>query len=96
MEKKYIIEFLGTLVIMTAKLLTEAHPTVMGLVYFSVYWMTRGITTGFFSPFGPLAAYMLSRGTIQDLTYNLGAQYLGAISAILLYKPLKAYIQKDL
>jgi len=92
-DKKYIIEFLGTAVIMTAKLLTEAHPVVMGLVYFSVYWMSRGITTGFFSPFGPLAAYMLGRGTIEDITYNLGSQYLGAISGIMLYKPLKAYIQ---
>ena len=92
MEKKYIIEFLGTLVIMTAKLLTEAHPVVMGLVYFSIYWMTRGISSGYFSPFGPLAAYMLGRGTVEDITYNLGAQYAGAIGGIMLYKPLKAYM----
>lgn len=92
MEKKYIIEFLGTLVVMIAKLLTEANPVVMGVVYFSVYWMTQGISTGFFNPFGPLAAYMLKRGTTQDITYNLVAQCLGAISAITLYKPLKAYI----
>lgn len=92
MEKKYIIEFLGTLVIMISKLLTEAHPVVMGLVYFSVYWMSRGITTGFFNPFGPLAAYMLGTDTTRGVIYNLGAQITGAISAILLFKPLKAYI----
>jgi hypothetical protein len=96
MDKKYIIEYLGTLVIMTAKLLTEAHPVVMGLVYFSIYWMTRGISTGFFSPFGPLAAYMLKRGTVEDMTYNLVAQYSGAISGILLFKPLKAFIKEEL
>lgn len=93
MDKKYIIEYLGTLVIMTTKLLTEANPIVMGLVYFSVYWMSAGITTGFFNPFGPLSAYMLNRGSVQDMTYNLIAQYSGAISAVLMYKPLKAYIQ---
>jgi hypothetical protein len=93
MYNKYIIEYLGTLVIMTAKLLTEANPTIMGIVYFSVYWMTQGITTGFFTPFGPLAAYMLGRGTFQDQTYNIIAEYSGAISAILLFKPLKAYIE---
>jgi glycerol uptake facilitator-like aquaporin len=93
MQKKYIIEFLGTLVIVTAKLLTEAHPVVMGIVYFSVYWMTRGITTGFFTPFGPYAAFVIGRGTYEDIVYNFGAQFLGATSAIFLFKPLKAYIE---
>jgi hypothetical protein len=92
MDKKYIIEFLGTLVILIAKLTTEAQPAVMGVVYFSVYWMSRDITTGFFSPFGPMAAYMLNRGTMEDITYNLIAQFLGATGAILLLKPIKTYI----
>jgi glycerol uptake facilitator-like aquaporin len=93
MEKKYLIEFLGTLVIMTSKLLTEAHPVVMGIVYFSVYWMARGITTGFFNPFGPYAAFILGRGTYDDMIYNIASQFLGATAGILLFKPLKAYIQ---
>jgi hypothetical protein len=92
MFNKYIIEYLGTLVILIAKLLTEADAAVMAIVYFSVYWMTKGITTGFFTPFGPLAAYMLSRGSIEDIGYNFIAQFLGAVSAILLLKPIKTYI----
>jgi glycerol uptake facilitator-like aquaporin len=92
MDKRYIIEYLGTLVIMISKLLTEADPVIMGIVYFSVYWMSRGISTGYFTPFGPLSAYMLGRGTTEDMTYNLVAQYSGAISAILLLNPLKAYM----
>ena len=92
MYKKYIIEYAATMVIMASKLLTEGNPIVMGIVYFSAYWMTQGITTGYFTPFGPLSEYMLGRGTLQDQTYNIIAQYSGAISAILLFKPLKAYI----
>lgn len=92
MNKKYLVEYLGTLVIMTAKLLTEAHPIIMGVVYFSVYWMSKGITTGFFSPFGPYAAYMLGRSSIEDIGINLAVQFAGATSAILLVKPLKAFI----
>ena len=92
MEKRYIIEYLGTTVVMTSKLLTEANPVVMGVVYFSVYWMTQGISTGYFTPFGPLAAYMLGRGSTTDMVYNLVAQVSGAISGILLFKPLKAYM----
>lgn len=93
MDRKYILEFLGVMVIVTSKLLTEAHPVVMGLVYFSIFWMSRGITTGFFTPFGPISAYMLNRGSMQDITYNLIAQLAGGISAILLFKPLKAYME---
>lgn len=92
MDKRYVIEYLGTMVLMVSKLLTEANPVVMGIVYFSVYWMTQGISTGYFTPFGPLSAYMLGRGNLQDQTYNIIAQYSGAISAILLFKPLKAYM----
>jgi hypothetical protein len=89
---KYVIEYLGVLVIVTAKLLTEANPAVMGILYFSVFTMAGDITSGFFTPFGPLSAYILGRGTIQDMTYNFLAQLAGALSAILMFKPIKAYI----
>jgi glycerol uptake facilitator-like aquaporin len=92
MDKKYIIEYMGVLVIVTAKLLTEADPAVMAIVYFSIFWMAGKITSGYFTPFGPLAMYMLGRGALQDVVYNLIAQLTGAVSAILLFKPLKAYI----
>lgn len=90
---KYFIEYLGVLVIVTAKLITEANPIVMAIIYFSVFTMAGEITSGFFTPFGPLAAYMLGRGTVQDMMYNLGAQLAGAVSAILMFKPIKAYIE---
>ncbi len=90
---KYFVEYLGVLVILISKLMTEANPVVMGLVYFSVFTIAGSITTGYFTVFGPLAAYMLNRGTMQDIVYNLVAQFLGAISAILLFKPLTTYIQ---
>jgi len=89
---KYFIEYLGVLVIVTAKLITEANPIVMAIIYFSVFTMAGEITSGFFTPFGPLAAYMLGRGTVQDMMYNLGAQLAGAVSAILMFKPIKAYM----
>lgn len=89
---KYFIEYLGVLVIVTAKLITEADPIVMAIIYFSVFTMAGKITSGFFTPFGPLAAYMLGRGTVQDMLYNLGAQLAGAVSAILMFKPIKAYM----
>lgn len=89
---KYLIEYLGVLVIVTAKLITEANPLVMAVIYFSVFTMAGEITSGFFTPFGPLSAYLLGRGTVPDMLKNLGAQLMGALSAILLFKPIKAYM----
>ena len=89
---KYFVEYLGVLVIVTAKLITEADPMVMGIIYFSVFTMAGKLTSGYFTPFGPLAMYMLGRGTTQDMLYNLGAQLAGALSAIMMFKPIKAYM----
>lgn len=89
---KYLIEYLGVLVIVTAKLITEADPMVMAIIYFSVFTMAGKITSGFFTPFGPLAAYILGRGTVDDMLKNAASQIAGALSAILLFKPLKAYM----
>lgn len=89
---KYFIEYLGVLIIVTAKLLTHINPAVMGLLYFSVYWITKDITTGYFTIWVPISDYILNRSNNQDITYNLVAQILGGLSAIILFKPLKAYI----
>ena len=90
---KYLVEYMGVLVLITAKLITEADPIVMGVIYFSLFTLAGKITSGFFTPFGPLAAYMLGRGNVQDMMYNFVAQVSGAVSAILLFKPIKAYIE---
>jgi glycerol uptake facilitator-like aquaporin len=90
---KYFIEYLGVLVIVTSKLITEADPIVMAIVYFSIFTLAGKITSGYFTPFGPLAAYMLGRGNVTDMLYNFIAQVFGAVSAILLFKPIKAYIE---
>jgi len=89
---KYFIEYLGVLIIITAKLITEADPIIMGLIYFSVFTIAGKVSSGYFTPFGPLAMFLLGRGTTEDVLYNLGAQLLGAISAIFLFKPIKVYI----
>lgn len=90
---KYLVEYMGVLVLIYAKLITEAEPVTMGIVYFSLFTLAGKITSGYFTPFGPLAMYMLGRGTVRDIFYNLAAQLAGAVSAILMFKPIKAYIE---
>lgn len=90
---KYFVEYVGVLIIVTAKLLTEADPVVMAFVYFSLFSLVKGISTGFLTPFGPLSMYILGRGDKQDMIYNLMAQLAGAVSAALLFKPIKHFIE---
>lgn len=91
--KQYIVEYMGTLVVLTAKLLTDADPVVMGLTFFAVFWMTKGISSGYFTPFVPVTGYLLGRMTAEESVYNVVAQVLGAVSAVVLFKPITAFIR---
>lgn len=95
MEKKYILEYMGVFLLLTAKLISDGDPIIIGLVYFAVFMMARKITTGFFSPFVPIVNYTLGRTTIADVSYNIIAQVLGAVSAGLLFTPITAFIHED-
>lgn len=92
MEYKYFIEYLGSLVIATANLLTESDPIIIGLIYFAVLTMTKDISTGFSNPVVPIAAYTFGRMTMEEMGYNLLAQIAGGVSAIIAFKPIKIYI----
>jgi glycerol uptake facilitator-like aquaporin len=94
-ETKYILEYMGVFLLLTAKLITDGDPIVIGIVYFAVFMLAKNITTGFFSPFIPLVNYTLGRTGIQDVLYNLVAQVLGAVSAGLLFTPLSAFIKNE-
>jgi len=94
-ETKYMLEYMGVFLLLTAKLITDGDPIVIGIVYFAVFMLAKNITTGFFSPFVPLVNYTLGRTNLQDVLYNITAQVLGAISAGLLFTPLTAFIKNE-
>ena len=92
MFNKYFIELLGVTTIIYAKLLTEADPTIMAIVYFAMFSMAKGITTGYFTPIGSAAAFLVGRVPQQDFIYNLLAQLAGTILVAITFLPIKAYI----
>ena len=94
MLNKYFLEFMGVVTIIYAKLLTEADPTVMAVVYFAMFTLAKDITTGFFTPIGSLAAWMVGRVPNQDFFYNVIAQIAGAIAVAITFIPVKAYIDR--
>lgn len=93
--KQYILEYMGVFLLLTAKLITQGDPFIIGIVYFAVFMLARNITTGYFSPFVPIVNYTLGRTGIEDVTYNLIAQVLGAISAGILFTPITAFIHEE-
>ena len=94
MWNQYILEFMGVVTIIYAKLLTEADPTVMAIVYFAMFNLAKGVTTGFFTPIGSLAAWMVGRVPTQEFMYNVIAQISAAIAVAITFIPVKAYIDR--
>lgn len=92
MLNKYFLEFMGVVTIIYAKLLTEADPVVMAIVYFAMFTLAKDVTTGFFTPIGSLAAWMIGRVPNRDFFYNIIAQILGAVAVAITFIPIKAYI----
>lgn len=90
---KYLVEFAGVIVILYAKFLTHANPYIMGLVYFAVFKIAEGITSGYFTPISAIAGYMLGRCSWDEMLYNIGAQ-LSALGAFLIsFRPMSYYIE---
>jgi hypothetical protein len=94
MWNQYILEFMGVVTIIYAKLLTEADPTVMAIVYFAMFNLAKGVTTGFFTPIGSLAAWMVGRVPTQEFMYNVIAQISAAVAVAITFIPVKAYIDR--
>ena len=90
---KYFIEFLGVTTIIYAKLLTEADPSIMAIIYFSMFSIAKGITTGYFTPIGSLAAWIIGRIPTEEFMYNVMAQLLATIFVAITFLPIKTYMQ---
>lgn len=89
---KYFVEFMGVVVILYAKLLTEADPTIMAIVYFSMFSIAKGITTGYFTPLGATAAYLVGRADLTDYMYNFAAHILGMLAVSTTFSPVRVYM----
>jgi len=91
---KYFIELLGTVTVLYAKLLTEANPTVMAVVYFSVFTIARNITTGYFNPLAAFAGYALGRVPFEEMVYNIITQFGAMCLVIITFMPITAFMKQ--
>ena len=89
---QYFVEFMGTLVIVYALLLTDTNPAIMGITYFAVYTVAGELSSGTFNPLGVVGYYMSGRMSLREMRLNLSAQIFAMIAAVLSFLPIKAFI----
>ena len=89
---QYLVEFMGTLVVVYALLLTDTNPAIMGIGYFAVYTVGGEHATGTFNPLGALAYYMIGRVTLREMAMNIGVQMFAIQAAVISYLPVTAFI----
>lgn len=92
MINQYFLEFMGVIVVLYAKLLTDANPLIMGIVYFSIFSIGQGITTGYFTPLAPTASFLLGRLSYKELLYNVIAQILGMLCVVITFLPVTTFM----
>jgi hypothetical protein len=91
---KYFIELLGTTTVLYAKLLTEANPTVMAAVYFSILTIAHNITSGYFNPLSAFAGYALGRVPFEEMVYNILTQLAAMCLVIISFTPITTFMKK--
>jgi hypothetical protein len=91
---KYFIELVGTTTVLYAKLLTEANPTVMAIVYFSLLTISHNITSGYFNPLSAFAGYAIGRVPFEEMIYNVLTQIAAMILVIVSFLPITTFMKR--
>jgi glycerol uptake facilitator-like aquaporin len=89
---QYAVEFMGTLIVVYALLLTDTNPAIMAIVYFAVFTVAGELATGTFNPLGALGYYMIGRMSLQEMALNISAQIFAMEAAVISFLPIKAFI----
>lgn len=91
---KYFIELMGTVTVLYAKLLTEANPTVMAVVYFSILTISHNITSGYFNPLSAFAGYAIGRVPFEEMVYNILTQVVAMFLVIISFTPIATFMKR--
>lgn len=94
MIMQYLVEFVGTLIIVYAFLLTDTNPAIMAIVYFAVFTVSGEMATGTFNPLGALGYYMIGRMSLQETALNIAAQIFAMQAAVISLLPIRAFMRE--
>jgi len=85
MISKYLIEYMGTLLICATVLYTNTNPILVGLAHASALYIGKEYSLGHFSPLVVFMNYSLGRLSLTDALKNLIVECLAALSVVLTY-----------
>jgi hypothetical protein len=86
MPRGLLLEYMGSLLIVSSLLFTHANPIVVGLAYTAALFIADGKSEGFFTPLGVLAQYLFGRITPTESLKLLAVQAAAVASVVLLHK----------
>jgi hypothetical protein len=89
MPRGLLLEYMGSLLIVSSLLFTHANPIVVGLAYTAALFIADGKSEGFFTPLGVLVQYLLGRITPTESLKLLVVQAAAVFSVVLLHKGRK-------
>jgi hypothetical protein len=90
---KYLLEFMGVLVLVYTLLLTDGNPAIMGICYFAVYTLAKQ-TSGHFTPIGAIAYFSAGRSSFKDMMLNIAVQLFALNCAVISFRPIKTLMEE--
>ncbi len=89
---KYLVEYMGTLVICATMLYTHHNPIFVSLALLVALYIGKEVVDGYFSPLAVIISYGVGHMNTETALYNLIAQITAVLSLIVTYEPLKVYM----
>ena len=83
--KKYIAEFLGTLLLLSVILASGGHFAAVGTALAIGLYLTASISGGHINPAVSLAMYVNKKLSMMDLFYYMAAQFAGGVTSVYLF-----------
>ena len=86
MDNKYLIEFIGVVLIVFGELYSHGNPFIVGFLYLVALSIARGITSGHFNPLSTMARFLLGHLSSEETMYNLLVQFLAMNAVVITFK----------
>jgi hypothetical protein len=85
---KYLVEYMGTLLIATAMIYTHHNPILVSVAFLTALYIGKGVTDGYYSPLAVMAMYGIGQMDVETALKNIGAQLLAVLSLVVTYSPV--------
>lgn len=82
---KYLLEFMGIILILSTSILTHSNPYFIGLAYMSALLISHE-SLGHFNPIFLFMQYLLGRISLNEFLKFLSVQLLAVIGFVIAYK----------